>query len=338
MCCLFGLLDMGHSLSAGEKSRMLAVLGNVSEARGTDATGYSYVSHRNLIIKKKAVPAHEMRFDIPENAYVIMGHTRLTTQGNAARQKNNHPFPGKAAKLQFALAHNGVISNDKALRKSENLPRTKIATDSYVAVQLIEKQNALDFDSLKAMAEKVKGTFTFTVMDIKNTLYIVKGNNPLSLYYFPEKSVYIYASTRAILETALDAMGWLDRYHEEIPIAEGEILKIDAAGTVTRASFQPPAAKYVYDPICDDFWDYWEPPLDEATGYRKILMDFGRAMGVSQKELDHLHTMGLSDLEMEECIYNSRFRRMLLLETGYYYDELEGTFDDCFEDLAGPTA
>lgn len=134
MCCLFRLLDMGHSLSAREKSRMLSVLGTVSKARGTDATGYSYVSHRNLIIKKKAVPAHEMRFDIPEDAYVIMGHTRMTTQGSAARQRNNHPFFGKVGKNPFSLAHNGVISNDKTLRKSENLPRTKIATDSYVAV------------------------------------------------------------------------------------------------------------------------------------------------------------------------------------------------------------
>ena len=153
MCCLFGLLDIKHNLSSREKQHILSILGTICEARGIDATGYSYVSNRNLIIKKKAVPAHEMPFNIPKDAYVIMGHTRMTTQGSAARQRNNHPFLGKLPKSQFALAHNGVLTNDKLLRKTENLPQTNIETDSYIAVQLVEKEKTLDFNSLRAMAE-----------------------------------------------------------------------------------------------------------------------------------------------------------------------------------------
>lgn len=143
MCCLFGLLDVRHNLSSKEKNKILSTLGSFCEARGVDATGYSYVSNRNLIIKKKAVPAHEMTFHIPRDAYTIMGHTRMTTQGSAARQRNNHPFLGKLPKTQFALAHNGVLSNDEILRKAENLPQTNIETDSYVVVQLLEKEKTL---------------------------------------------------------------------------------------------------------------------------------------------------------------------------------------------------
>lgn len=336
MCCLFGLLDIKYTLSSREKEWMLSVLGTFCEARGVDATGYSYVSNRNLVIKKKAVPAHEMAFNIPEDAYVIMGHTRMTTQGSAVRQRNNHPFLGKLPKSQFALAHNGVLSNDKVLKKTEQLPQTNIETDSYVAVQLIEKQNTLDFDSLKKMAEKVKGTFTFTVMDQKNQLYIVKGNNPMCLYYYPEKGIYLYASTKAILEAALDWMGYLDQPHEEIRITDGEILKIDAMGTITRDHFLLPVMAYEYDPLYDDFWEYWEPVEEEPTGYRKYLMDFGVTLGVPQKELDYLHSIGLSDFELEECIYNNRFRQMLLLETGYYNEGMEDYFyekDICFESV-----
>lgn len=336
MCCLFGLLDIKHNLSSKEKNRILSILGTFCEARGVDATGYSYVSNRNLIIKKKAVPAHKMDFNIPRDTYVIMGHTRMTTQGSAARQRNNHSFLGKLPKSQFALAHNGVLSNDKLLRKSENLPKTNIETDSYVAVQLIEQQKALDFDSLKGMAEKIKGTFTITVMDLKNTLYIIKGNNPMCLYYFPEKGCYLYASTKAILETALDAIGYLDLAYEEIKIEDGEILKIDAYGKITRAHFQPPVVAYVYDPVYDEYWGYWKPALEEPSGYRKYLMDFGVVLGIPQKELDYLHSMGVSDLEMEECIYNKQFRRMLLLETGYYSEDMEDyAYDlhDCIESI-----
>lgn len=272
MCCLFGLLDIKHYLSPREKNQILSVLGTFCEARGIDATGYAYVFGRNLIIKKKAVPAHEMPFNIPKDAHAIMGHTRMTTQGSAARQRNNHPFLGKLPKQQFALAHNGVLTNDKHLRKSENLPQTHIETDSYVAVQLIEKQNTLDFSSLRTMAEKVKGTFTFTIMDLKNNLYIIKRNNPLCLYYFPKKGVYIYASTRAILEAALDVLGYLDQYHEDIPIEEGEIVRIDAAGRITRDRFQPPVSTNYYDfyGYYDAFWDRWEEIEEEPAGYKNI--------------------------------------------------------------------
>ena len=103
MCCLFGLLDIKHRLSSREKNQILSVLGTFCEARGIDATGYAYVFGRNLIIKKKAVPAHEMTFNIPKDAYTIMGHTRMTTQGSAARQRNNHPFLGKLPKQQHIM-------------------------------------------------------------------------------------------------------------------------------------------------------------------------------------------------------------------------------------------
>ena len=51
------------------------------------------------------------------------------------------------------------------LRKTEKLPATNIETDSYVAVQLIEKQQELSFDSLKYMAEQLEGSFTITVLN-----------------------------------------------------------------------------------------------------------------------------------------------------------------------------
>ena len=37
-----------------------------------------------------------------------------------------------------ALAHNGVLYNDKELRREQHLPLTSIETDTYVAVQLLK--------------------------------------------------------------------------------------------------------------------------------------------------------------------------------------------------------
>lgn len=64
------------------------------------------------------------------------------------------------------------------------------------------KKRALDFSSLKYMAEQVEGSFAFTVWTTEN-LYFVKGDNPLCLYHFPRTGVYLYASTEEILKCAL---------------------------------------------------------------------------------------------------------------------------------------
>ena len=206
MCCLFGLIDYGHSLTGREKNQMLSVLASACEVRGTDATGIAYNVGGTLRIYKRPVPAHRLRFRVPDTARVILGHTRMTTQGSAKRNYNNHPFLGVAGKDVFALAHNGMLHNDLALRKGLHLPKTKIQTDSYIAVQLIEQKKTLNFDSLKYMAEQVEGSFTFTVLDRRDRLYIVKGDNPLCLLHFPSLGLYLYASTEEILRRAIYQM------------------------------------------------------------------------------------------------------------------------------------
>ena len=124
---------------------------------------------------------------------MVMGHTRMTTQGDAKCPQNNHPFAGKVGKLHFALAHNGMLHNDKSLRKSRKPPQTHIQTDSYVAVQLLEQQGALTPDNLREMAETVEGSFVFAVLDHKDRLYLVKGDNPLTIWYYPRLGLYVYA-------------------------------------------------------------------------------------------------------------------------------------------------
>ena len=203
MCCLFGLMDPRHSLSGRQKARLLRSLSIACEARGTDATGIAYRSGGRLRIHKKPLPAHQVLFFLPDDACTVMGHTRMTTQGSAGKTYNNHPFPGNVNGHAFALAHNGVLYNDKTLRRNLHLPNTRIETDSYVAVQLIERQKVLSFSSLRSMAESVEGSFTFTILDHMNGLYFVKGENPLCLNYYPRLGLYVYASTKEILNGGL---------------------------------------------------------------------------------------------------------------------------------------
>lgn len=237
MCCLFGMIDLHQRFTGRQKSRMLSILATACEARGTDATGIAYNSHGKLRIYKRPLPAHRMRLKIPEDAQVVMGHTRLATQGPAKFSKNNHPFSGMAGGTPFALAHNGILYNDTWLRKTEHLPATTIETDSYVAVQLIEQKKALNFNSLKTMAETVEGSFCFTVLDSNNTLYFIKGDNPLCIYYWPKLGLYLYASTKEILTCALHQMHMNPGQPEEVYMDCGNILSVAQDGTRTTAHF-----------------------------------------------------------------------------------------------------
>lgn len=67
---------------------------------------------------------------------------------------------------------------------------------------------ALDFDSLAKMAEQVEGSFPFAVLDEQDALWIVKGDSLLSIAYFPECGVYVYASTAEILNRSHASSGF----------------------------------------------------------------------------------------------------------------------------------
>ena len=132
MCAVFGLIDYNHTLNAKQREKVLRVLSQECEERGTDATGFAYNSRGKLTVFKRPFAAHNVHLKLREDANVIMGHTRMATQGNKLDNRNNHPFPGVVNGTHFALAHNGVLHNDLTLRAQMKLPNTPIKTDSYM--------------------------------------------------------------------------------------------------------------------------------------------------------------------------------------------------------------
>ena len=178
MCCLFGFYNYSGGAINNIK-RLTNSLAEEATVRGTDATGIAYNEGGKLIIHKEPKSAFQIDFKHPDNIVSVMGHTRHSTQGDKAKNYNNHPFSGRCTNENFALAHNGVLTNDSELKRALHLPYTKIKTDSYIAVQLIEKQKTLDLSSIKYMAEKVEGSFAFSILDSKNCLWLVRGDSPL---------------------------------------------------------------------------------------------------------------------------------------------------------------
>ena len=88
------------------------------------------------------------------------------------------------------------------------------------------------------MAEKVQGSFTFTILEQGNNLYFVKGENPLTIYHYPKLGFYLYASTVEILDYALLYLGMDEVVPEIIQPQIGDILRIDNQGKIEKSSFE----------------------------------------------------------------------------------------------------
>ena len=308
MCCLFGIIDYKHNLTRKQMNHALSTLATSSEARGTDATGIAYNHGAHLSIYKRPAAAHKLHFKIPAGVTAVMGHTRLTTQGDEKQNYNNHPFYGHAG-VPFALAHNGMICNDEQLRVIERLPRPHIKTDSYVAVQLLEKSGKLTFDSLRQMAEQLDGTFTITVMDADDNMYFVKGNNPMCIYHYPMLGLYIYASTEEILTVALSKIRFIVGKPERISLTCGEILRIDAYGRRSLTHFN--ADKLLYDRWFYPFRSFCniDKSVDntesEQAEYIEELKSVACYLGFSPDYIDYLLEEGFDTMDIEEILYCS---------------------------------
>ena len=314
MCAIFGLIDYEHRLTTRAKEKILKVLSRECEVRGIDATGFAYNSGGHISIYKRPLPARKMHLHLPDDVNVIMGHTRMATQGSEKLNFNNHPFSGRVSNCSFALAHNGVLTNDKLLRKEKLLPESVIQTDSYIAVQLIEQAGELSFNSIKIMAEVLSGSFVFTILDEFNNVYFVRGNNPLTIYDFCTHGFYLYASTSEILHNAMRKLGMLHTTKVEVGVSQGDIVRISADGDIDRSEFD-------YFKGYSDFYHLYDWDIPKDT-HIKQLQEIASCFGIDPRYVELLHQNGFTADEIEELLYEPdelmSYADVLAYE-GYYF-------------------
>lgn len=303
MCSLFGVIDYNHSLSGRQLDRAVNVLAQVCEVRGADATGIAYNYRGGLKIFKRPKPAHKLNFRLPSGISVVMGHTRMATQGDQRLNRNDHPFRGKVGKQDFALAHNGMIWNDAELRRDFSLPKTDIETDSYAAVQMIEKSGSLELASLGEMAEKLAGSFTFTLLDSSDAIYFIKGNNPLCIYHWDKTGLYMYASTEELLQTAVKRLDFMAKHGEpeKFSLDTGEILKL-SKNVISRGNFdinRIMRKEYTFPSI--------GIPYEYSTGDSEYLDDLKKVsniFGFTPADVDLMVGEGMTPEEIEDIFYD----------------------------------
>ena len=159
------------------------------------------------------------------------------------------------------------------------------------------------------MAEKTEGSFSYTILDEKNNLYLVKGDSPLSILHFPKQGIYVYASTDEILYRALIDSPLFSALKkgefESVEISEGDILRISPDGKIKRDTF---AYSYYYG---RSWWDYGRYPyvsiLEDGYGqkddYINELKSIAVFQGFDESDIDELLSQGFTPQEIEEYIY-----------------------------------
>ena len=312
MCAIYGFLNYGNKVHHRVLLRLIRELSIAAECRGTDATGISYIKNGEIITFKKAKPAHKLHLYFPRNTVAVIGHNRMTTQGSEKKNYNNHPFHGKTDDHAFALAHNGVLYNDTEVKAQYRLPETPIETDSYAAVQMLEQYETLDSSTLKEVSEVLRGSFVFTVLRDDNTLFLVRGNNPITLYHYPELGLYVYASTKEILDKALK-LCYIKGYPVSYRINEGDIIRIDPDGKIFLSKFEM-KEDYRFD-WRSLFRDSWMPEDDICSAE---ILDICGYYGIEKKDVEQLLSFGYTVDEIEEMLTDTDYYESALAEAKAY--------------------
>lgn len=150
------------------------------------------------------------------------------------------------------------------------------------------------------MAEAVEGSFSFSILDSDNTIWLVKGDSPLSVLHFPDLRLYVYASTeeilwKALIETDLFCELKSGNY-ENIQITDGDILNILPNGKLVYNKFE--YSDYSNVGRCN-WWDYG---ADSGYSYIDDIKSIASYYGYSGEDIDSLLNQGFTPAEIEEIL------------------------------------
>jgi glucosamine 6-phosphate synthetase-like amidotransferase/phosphosugar isomerase protein len=182
-----------------------------NETRGRAATGVAVTTITGDIhLEKQPIPASEfiqtqgyqtLPAHLDEQTVLLLGHTRLPTQGDPSHNYNNHPLlVGNTLGI-----HNGHIDNSEAVFQDDHL-RREAEVDSEVIFRLLDTLDvqSLNLATVAANLRQLDGKFTILAMQQRSPqqLLIVRHQNPLSLHYHPDWNALLFSSSYVFLRKA----------------------------------------------------------------------------------------------------------------------------------------
>lgn len=249
MCGIFGIiLRPGAELTARKAREILSELYVMSESRGKESAGlHLYLpgqgeavtlkgsfSASKLIASKEYKAAINAETDLPA---VMIAHSRLVTNGSAAKAENNQPV----RKGHVSMIHNGICVNvDRLWEKHADLNRAaEVDTEVLAALANNSMQGTVDpVVATQLVYSELFGAASIAWVDDRLPL-VTLATNTGDLYFADQldKGYMVFASERFILETTLKkhipegtpAVDWMSPCNGTV---------INAASTAARHDFE----------------------------------------------------------------------------------------------------
>jgi glucosamine--fructose-6-phosphate aminotransferase (isomerizing) len=224
LCGIFGIV-IGENLKLSPKELMQIVnsIFKLSESRGKEASGLAVRFKDSIYVLKEPVTSSKLvktyrykeLFNQTLKAEVydgiqlqapllILGHSRLQTNGQSEINTNNQPVVKDGA----VGIHNGIIVNDDKLWKSFSELKKKYDVDTEVFLSLLQMFRAQGkslVEAVRLVFENIEGSASVAVLfdDINN---LVLASNTGSLYMALNQSekILVFASEEYILQQGLN--------------------------------------------------------------------------------------------------------------------------------------
>ena len=158
------------------------------EYRGYDSCGVALMNKTGLLIKKDIGGVEEFyrKHNVLQHKSKIgIAHTRWATHGKVT-QENTHPFTSR--NKNFAVVHNGIISNYRPLRDQLQKEGFKFSseTDTEILAHLLEKFYKRSRNIEKAfvkMLNVIEGTYAIAFISsyLPDQIFCAKKESPLML-------------------------------------------------------------------------------------------------------------------------------------------------------------
>ena len=212
MCGIFGISYKINPKQDYDKIIFdLRQLVTLSEKRGSDTFGISVKLLEETLIYKTnekptiAINKKNYKYFLEDNLkkklndnLLIIGQTRLVTNGSKFPYKNNQPLETK----NVVGVHNGIFTNLQSYdeKKTENLESYNVKSDSLTFFENIsEYANDQNFiNKYIQYLKKVVGNYS-VALQVRNENKIIISSNCGSLYYYFDNNFFCFASEKNIL-------------------------------------------------------------------------------------------------------------------------------------------
>ena len=212
MCGIFGISYKINPKQDYDKIIFdLRQLVTLSEKRGSDTFGISVKLLEETLIYKTnekptiAINKKNYKYFLEDNLkkklndnLLIIGQTRLVTNGSKFSYKNNQPLETK----NVVGVHNGIFTNLQSYdeKKTENLESYNVKSDSLTFFENIsEYANDQNFiNKYIQYLKKVVGNYS-VALQVRNENKIIISSNCGSLYYYFDNNFFCFASEKNIL-------------------------------------------------------------------------------------------------------------------------------------------